>query len=163
MDTFTYKGISDGKYVEGNIEALNSDEASHKLKEQKIIITNLIRAAQRLARKNCKKCKIPDDDVNPKVLQDLGFSAEQASRVKAIKGKGCETCSNTGYKGRQGIYEILVVSKPLKEAILRKATTPELRQIAVKEGFQTMQDMGKRLIASGDLNFREYERVLSNE
>ena len=52
---------------------------------------------------------------------------------------------------------------PLKEAILRKATTPELRQIAVKEGFQTMQDMGKRLIASGDLNFREYERVLSNE
>ena len=119
--------------------------------------------AQRLARKNCKKCKIPDDDVNPKVLQDLGFSAEQASRVKAIKGKGCETCSNTGYKGRQGIYEILVVSKPLKEAILRKATTPELRQIAVKEGFQTMQDMGKRLIASGDLNFREYERVLSNE
>ena len=119
--------------------------------------------AQRLARKNCKNCKVPDDDVNPKVLQDLGFSAEQASRVKAIKGKGCETCSNTGYKGRQGIYEILVVSKPIKEAILRKATTPELRQIAVKEGFQTMQDMGKRLIASGDLNFREYERVLSNE
>ncbi len=119
--------------------------------------------AQRLARKNCKNCKTPDDDVNPKVLQDLGFSAEQASRVKAIKGKGCETCSNTGYKGRQGIYEILVVSKPLKEAILRKATTPELRQIAVKEGFQTMQDMGKRLIASGDINFREYERVLSNE
>ena len=46
MDTFTYKGIADGKYVEGNIEALNSDEASHKLKEQKIIITNLIRAAK---------------------------------------------------------------------------------------------------------------------
>ena len=116
---------------------------------------------QRLARKNCKDCRVPDDDVNPKVLQDLGFSAEQASRVKASKGKGCSKCSNTGYKGRQGIYEILVVSKPLKEAILRKATTPELREIGVKEGFQTMQDMGRRLIASGELNFREYERVLS--
>ena len=116
---------------------------------------------QRLARKNCKECRVPDDDVNPKVLQDLGFSAEQASRVKATKGKGCPKCSNTGYKGRQGIYEILVVSKPLKEAILRKATTPELREIGVKEGFQTMQDMGRRLIASGELNFREYERVLS--
>ena len=46
MDTFAYKGISDGKYVEGNIEAINSDEASHKLKEQKIIITNLVRAAK---------------------------------------------------------------------------------------------------------------------
>ena len=81
--------------------------------------------------------------------------------VKAIKGKGCPKCKDTGYKGRQGIYEILVVSKPLKEAILRQATTPELREIGVKEGFQTMQDMGRRLIASGELNFREYERVLS--
>ena len=61
--------------------------------------------AQRLARKNCKECRVPDDDVNPKVLQDLGFSAEQASRVKAIKGKGCAKCSNTGYKGRQGIMK----------------------------------------------------------
>ena len=117
--------------------------------------------AQRLARKNCKDCKIPDEDVTPKVLQDLGFTAEAASRVKAVKGKGCSKCSNTGYKGRQGIYEILVVSKPIKEAILRQATTPELREIGIKEGFQTMQDMGRRLIASGELNFREYERVLS--
>jgi len=119
--------------------------------------------AQRLARKNCKDCRVPDDDVTPKVLQDLGFTAELASRVKAVKGKGCPKCNNTGYKGRQGIYEILVVTKPLKEAILRQATTPELREIGVKEGFQTMQDMGRRLIASGELNFREFERVLSGE
>ena len=119
--------------------------------------------AQRLARKNCKECRVPDDDVTPKVLQDLGFTAELASRVKALKGKGCGKCNNTGYKGRQGIYEILVVTKPLKEAILRQATTPELREIGVKEGFHTMQDMGRRLIASGELNFREFERVLSGE
>ena len=117
--------------------------------------------AQRLARRTCKDWRVPDDDVNPKVLQDLGFTAELASRVKALKGKGCPKCKDTGYKGRQGLYEILVVSKPVKEAILRKATTPELREIAVKEGFQTMQDMGRRLIANGELNFREYERVLS--
>ena len=61
-----------------------------------------------------------------------------------------------------GIYEILNVTKGIKEAILRKATTPELREIAIKEGFQTMQDMGKRMILAGDLNFREYERVLSS-
>ena len=118
--------------------------------------------AQRLARRNCKDCRAPDDDVNPKVLTDLGFSPEQASRVKASKGKGCAKCKDTGYKGRQGIYEILMVSKPIKEAILRKAQTPELRQIAIKEGFQTMQDMGRRMIANGELNFREYERVLSS-
>ena len=118
--------------------------------------------AQRLARRNCKDCRVPDDDVNPKVLTDLGFSPELASRVKAIKGKGCAKCKDTGYKGRQGIYEILMISKPIKEAILRKAQTPELREIAIKEGFQTMQDMGRRMIASGELNFREYERVLSS-
>ena len=118
--------------------------------------------AQRLARRNCKDCRVPDEDVTPKVLTDLGFSPEQASRVKATKGKGCTKCKDTGYKGRQGIYEIMVVSKPIKEAILRQATTPELREIAIKEGFQTMQDMGRRMIANGDLNFREYERVLSS-
>jgi len=119
--------------------------------------------AQRLARKTCKDCRAPDDDVNPKVLTDLGFTPEQASRAKAVKGKGCSKCKDSGYKGRMGIYEILNITKVIKEAILRKATTPELREIAVKEGFQTMQDMGKRMILSGDLNFREYERVLSNE
>ena len=52
---------------------------------------------------------------------------------------------------------------PIKEAILRKATTPELREIAVNEGFRTMQDMGRELILTGDLNFREFDRVLSME
>ena len=47
MEAFTYKGISDGKYVEGDIEALNLDEASHKLKDQKIIITNLVRTSKK--------------------------------------------------------------------------------------------------------------------
>ena len=85
-----------------------------------------------------------------------------SAEVKALKGKGCPKCKDSGYKGRMGIYEILNISKPVKEAILRKATTPELKEIAIKEGFQTMQEMGKRMIASGDLNFREYERVLSS-
>ena len=118
--------------------------------------------AQRLARKTCTDCRVPDDDVNPKVLTDIGFTPELASRVKAIKGKGCPKCKDSGYKGRMGIYEILNVTKPIKEAILKKATTPELKAIAIKEGFQTMQEMGKRMIASGDLNFREFERVLSS-
>ena len=47
MEAFTYKGIADGKYVEGDIEAINQEEASHKLKEQKIIITNLIRSKKK--------------------------------------------------------------------------------------------------------------------
>ncbi len=117
--------------------------------------------AQRLARKTCTECREPDEDITPKALADLGFTVEQASRAKVQKGKGCAKCNDSGYKGRMGIYEILNVTKPIKEAILRKATTPELKEIAANEGFRTMQDMGRELILTGDLNFREYDRVLS--
>ena len=57
MEAFTYKGITDGKYVEGDIEALNLDEASHKLKEQKIIITNLVRTSKKKKEAGEKKEK----------------------------------------------------------------------------------------------------------
>ena len=57
MEAFAYKGISDGKYVEGDIEALNLDEASHKLKEQKIIITNLVRTSKKKKETKDKKEK----------------------------------------------------------------------------------------------------------
>tara|TARA_B100000401_G_scaffold432740_1_gene370460 strand:+ start:197 stop:1948 length:1752 start_codon:yes stop_codon:yes gene_type:complete len=119
--------------------------------------------AQRLARKTCAECREPDPDVTPKMLADFGFTAEQASRAKCVRGKGCQKCKDSGYKGRMGIYEILNVTKPIKEAILRKATTPELKEIAIKEGFRTMSDMGRDMIISGDLNFREFDRVLSME
>ena len=118
--------------------------------------------AQRLARKTCTECRIPDEDINPTGLTQIGFTPEQASRAKVSKGKGCPKCNNSGYKGRMGVYEILSITKTIKEAILKKATTPELREIAIKEGFRTMQDMGREMILSGDLNFREYERVLSS-
>jgi len=119
--------------------------------------------AQRLARKTCTECRVPDPDITPKALADFGFTVEQASRAKVQKGGGCPKCKDSGYKGRMGIYEILSISKTIKEAILRKATTPELKEIAMKEGFRTMQDMGRELILTGDLNFREYDRVLSME
>ncbi len=119
--------------------------------------------AQRLARKTCPECRVPDEDITPKALADLGFTVEQASRAKVQKGKGCPKCKDTGYKGRMGIYEILNVTKPIKEAILRQATTPELKEIATNEGFRTMQDMGREMILTGDLNFREYDRVLSGD
>ena len=123
--------------------------------------------AQRLARKTCTLCRVPDERVSPKVLSSIGFTPEQASRVKPMCGQCNGQCNEngektgTGYKGRMGIYEILDISKPVKEAILRKATTNEIRDIAKQNGFRTMQDMGKELLSTGDLSFSEFERVLS--
>jgi len=119
--------------------------------------------AQRLARKTCTECREPDTDVTPKVLEEFGFTPEQSSRAKVLIGKGCARCSDSGYKGRMGIYEVLNVTKPIKEGILRKATTPELKEIAKKEGFRPMSEMGREMILSGDLSIREFDRVLSTE
>ncbi len=125
--------------------------------------------AQRLARKTCQECRVPDERLNPKVLSSIGFTVEEASRVRPVYGKGCSACASgdsgtgNGYKGRMGIYEILKISKNIKDAILRKATTVELKEAARKDNFRTMQDMGRELILTGDLSFSEYQRVLSLE
>ena len=86
MESFTYKGISEGKYVEGSIEALNQDEASHKLKEQKVIITNLVRSKKK---KGDKKEKAKGKGISlfgkkkVKVEEILIFSKQFATMVKA--------------------------------------------------------------------------------
>ena len=86
MEAYTYKGISEGKYVEGEIEALNQDEASFKLKEQKIIITNLIKSAKKKA---AKKEKTKSKGLSlfgkkkVKVEEILIFSKQFATMVKA--------------------------------------------------------------------------------
>ena len=125
--------------------------------------------AQRLARKTCSDCRVPDEKVSPKVLISIGFTDAEASRVKPVIGDGCENCNpggkktRAGYKGRMGIYEILKVTKNVKSAILRKATTQEIKEAALKDNFRTMQDMGREMILTGDLSFEEYQRVLATE
>ena len=84
MESFTYKGISEGKYVEGGIEALNQDEASHKLKEQKIIITNLVRSKKKKDEKKTKKGGgFSFGKKKVKVEEILIFSKQFATMVKA--------------------------------------------------------------------------------
>ena len=123
--------------------------------------------AQRLARRTCTECRVPDDKITPKILNNIGFTEAEATRVKLVIGKGCEACASgsskigTGYKGRMGIYEILKITKNIKDAILRKATTQELKDVAKKDNFRTMQDMGKELLLTGDLSFAEYQRILT--
>ena len=118
--------------------------------------------AQRLGRKTCPECKTVDDAVTPQVLTSIGFSPEQANRAKVYKGKGCDDCNQTGYKGRMGIYEILEVDKHLKQGILSNLGQAELVSIAKKNGFKTMQSMGHDLLLSGDLTYKEYDRILSS-
>ena len=118
--------------------------------------------AQRLARKTCLDCRVIDENITPKLLNSIGFLPEQSVRAKIYKGKGCDQCSGSGYKGRMGIYEILEIDNELKAGVLSNLQQTELNAIAKKNGFRTMQDMGQDLLLSGDLSFAEYERVLQS-
>ena len=118
--------------------------------------------AQRLARKTCLDCRALDENITPKLLNSIGFLPEQSARAKIYKGKGCDKCGGSGYKGRMGIYEILEIDNELKAGVLSNLQQTELNAIAKKNGFRTMQDMGQDLLLSGDLSFAEYERVLQS-
>ena len=119
--------------------------------------------AQRLARKNCPECAEIDDNITPKILNDIGLATALHDRAKIYKGKGCDKCGNSGYKGRMGIYEILLVDRDLKNGILQNLTQTELEGIAKKNGFKTMQQMGHDLLLSGELSYSEYDRVIQSD
>ena len=82
--------------------------------------------------------------------------------MKSYKGSGCSNCNNTGYKGRQGIYEVLTVTAAMQDAILQNMSMTELYKLAADEGFATMQDMGRQLIGDGRISYEEFQRVLSS-
>jgi len=117
--------------------------------------------AQRLGRKICIDCKIEDDKITPEHLTSIGFTTDKASRTKVYKGKGCSKCKDTGCKGRQGIYEILEISENMENAILQNKNTTELKVIAAKDKFVTMQEMGRSYLVEGVISFEEFERVLA--
>src|SRR5437867_2662465 len=93
---------------------------------------NLI-CAQRLVRCICAECKTPDA-VRPQVLVDAGFSPEEAATVQLWKGRGCASCSNRGYKGRLGLYELLEITDEIRELILVGASALEIKKKAIEQG-----------------------------
>ena len=116
--------------------------------------------AQRLARKICPSCISEDTEVGEHDLIKIGFKKEELADFKPQKGMGCEECGNTGYKGRQGIYEVLKKTPKLEAAILRDARADELLSEAQKDGFKTMQVIGRNFIKKGVIDVKEYSRIL---
>ena len=116
--------------------------------------------AQRLARKNCSSCTVDDEKATKESLLQLGFKEEDLNTFTPKMGAGCSECNNTGYKGRQGIYEVLKKTPNLEAAILRDARGDEMLEVAIKDGFKTMQVIGRNFIKKGILSVEEYSRIL---
>jgi type IV pilus assembly protein PilB len=117
---------------------------------------NLV-CAQRLVRRVCTNCKI-DDPLPAQALINVGFTPELAETVVPKKGKGCEKCNQTGYKGRVGLYEVMEIGEELRELILVGASAIELRRKAIEEGMITLRGSGLRKITDGVTTIEEVVR-----
>lgn len=113
--------------------------------------------AQRLVRKVCKHCKEPSQKP-PQLLIDLGFSPDEAAKLKLSKGKGCPECNNTGYRGRVGLFEVMEITDSIRELILCGATGLELRKKAIEEGMITLRGSGLQKIRDGLTSVEEVLR-----
>jgi len=109
---------------------------------------------QRLVRTSCKNCRTPFEPTEQQ-LSLLGLSPHDLGDKVFNYGRGCSTCNDTGYKGRKGIYELLVVSEAIRNLINERAPTVVLRQKAVELGMVTLREDGLRSIFDGDTTIEE--------
>jgi type IV pilus assembly protein PilB len=123
------------------------------------LITATVEAilAQRLVRRICTGCKeeiVPGADV----LADLELTTEQTVGKKFYRGRGCERCARTGYKGRLGLYELLIMNDDLRDMVMRNASTEDLREAARKAGMVTLRESGMAGIFAGTTTAEEVIR-----
>ncbi|HEY3248924.1 MAG TPA: type II secretion system ATPase GspE [bacterium] len=115
--------------------------------------------AQRLARTICSYCKEP---YTPPVeaLHRLNLSVEAGEEIVFYRGKGCDRCKGSGYKGRTGIFELMVMTDPIRELVLKGGSTAEIRARAVAEGMRLLRDDGILKVLEGQTTVDELLRVV---
>lgn len=113
--------------------------------------------SQRLVRKLCSYCKeLYQPDEEEKLLLDVGDD----SNIKLYKPRGCNVCDHKGYRGRTGIYEILIVTKELRKLINKKdVSSEEIKEFAIKEGMKTLREACKERVLSGITSVEEYLKI----
>ena len=118
--------------------------------------------AQRLVRKVCQNCKEEVGiDLDDPIIRSLGITAEDLRGRKVYRGRGCEACRSTGYKGRLAIFEVLEIDRELSKLIGSGATPSEILGAARQKGHRTLYDDGKQKVLEGITTPEEVFRVLA--
>jgi len=117
--------------------------------------------AQRLGRRICPDCVAEDPEVTREQLIDAGLSESEASAYKPLRGQGCGNCSNTGFKGRVAIYEVMVMTDSLKEFVLNGASGTEIKREAIRGGMCTLRRSSLNKMIEGVTTLSEVFRVSS--
>jgi type IV pilus assembly protein PilB len=115
--------------------------------------------AQRLARKVCDECTEDDPETTVEMLIEAGMDPEVAKTVVPIKGKGCRTCSDTGFKGRLAVYEVMELKEELKEFVLNGASALELKREAARLGMKTLRMSALSKVVEGITTLSEVFRI----
>jgi type IV pilus assembly protein PilB len=118
--------------------------------------TQLI-AAQRLVRRICKHCS-EAMEMTPQALLNLGYKKEEVGTFTVQKGRGCEKCNNTGYKGRVGLIEVMQIDDDIRDLILSGATAIDLKRKAIENGMITLRRSGLVKIKEGVTTVEEVVR-----
>ncbi len=118
--------------------------------------------AQRLVRRICPKCKVPVQ-LASQVARDLGVKVEGDSAIAVFEGKGCEFCADSGFYGREGIYEFLVLHDEIKEMIAQKISSVKIKEKAMALGMKTLMDDGWEKVLKGVTTIEEVMRVTKEE
>jgi type IV pilus assembly protein PilB len=114
--------------------------------------------AQRLVRVNCARCKAPLE-ISAAVLEDAGITAEMAADGKFMHGKGCSYCQKSGYRGRIGIIELMLITAKIREMIFENRPSEDIRQVAMRESMKTLYDDGLMKVCDGVTTLEEVYRV----
>lgn len=117
----------------------------------------LLILAQRLARRICPNCKV---EIDPPVeaLRDLGVKMEEIGSFPVYEGRGCAQCSNTGFKGRIALYEVMPITDEIKELILAGASSMEIKREAIRLGMDTLRMAGLNKLKDGVTTINEIAR-----
>jgi type IV pilus assembly protein PilB len=113
--------------------------------------------AQRLVRRICNNCRT-EFQPSQEIAMELGFSVAEAATKKFYYGKGCEKCNNTGYKGRMGIYELLMMNDTLRDMIVAETSLDDFRNECRKQGMRSLRESGLRSIHAGLTSIEEVLR-----
>ncbi|MCZ6464737.1 MAG: ATPase, T2SS/T4P/T4SS family, partial [Proteobacteria bacterium] len=119
--------------------------------------------AQRLARRVCAECQEPDSELTSEELQTAGLSEEEAAAFSPVKGAGCSTCSETGFKGRIAVYEVMELTEELKEFVLNGASAVELKREAIRGGMLTLRRSALNKLLEGTTTLGEVYRVSTTD
>jgi len=119
--------------------------------------------AQRLARRVCEECKERDPDVTVEAIVKAGLPEDQAKEVNPVKGRGCSRCSDTGFKGRVALYEVMELGEELKDFVLNGASAAELKREAIRQGMVTLRQSALHKVQEETTTLGETLRVSASD